>query len=98
MPFILTVMIKKNRGVPTVVDAILIGTVIRRLRKAKGLSQEILSGLAGLDRTHYSKIERGLRSPTLETLFKLSQALDIPPHKLVIEIENELKRQGAEET
>jgi len=51
------------------------------------MSQEVLSGLAGLDRTHYSKIERGLRSPTIDTLFKISQALDMPPHELIKQIE-----------
>ncbi len=45
------------------VDAGLIGEVIRNFRRSKGLSQEVLSGLAGLNRTHYSKIERGLRPP-----------------------------------
>ena len=49
------------------VDAAQIGEVIRICRVQKGLSQEVLSGLAGLDRTHYSKIERGLRSPTIDT-------------------------------
>lgn len=64
------------------------GTVIRRFRKSKGLSQEVLSGLAGLDRTHYSKIERGLRAPSIDTLFKIAHALDIPPHELIVAIEN----------
>ena len=70
------------------VNAILIGNVIRKCREEKGLSQEVLSGLADLDRTHYSKIERGLRSPTIDTLFKIAGALDMPPHLLMIEIEN----------
>ncbi len=51
------------------VNAALIGEVIRTYRVQRGLSQEVLSGLAGLDRTHYSKIERGLRSPTIDTFF-----------------------------
>lgn len=70
------------------VNAELIGNVIQRFRNEKGMSQEVLSGLAGLDRTHYSKIERGLRSPTIDTLFKIAQALDVPPHELVKEIEH----------
>ena len=70
------------------VDAVLIGKVIQKCRMEKGISQEVLSGLAGLDRTHYSKIERGLRSPTIDTLFKIAGALDMPPHQLMIEIEN----------
>ena len=72
-------------------DPVLVGQTIQRLRKARGLSQEVLSGLADLDRTHYSKIERGLRSPTLETLFKIAHALDIPPHVLIIEIEKNVE-------
>lgn len=75
------------------VSAELIGSVIQKIRKSKGLSQEVLSGLAGLDRTHYSKIERGLRSPTIETLFKISFALDMPPHILMKEIEQAGKEQ-----
>ncbi len=71
----------------------LIGSVIASYRKAKGLSQEVLSGLAGLDRTHYSKIERGLRSPTIDTLFKIAHALDMPTHELVRAIETALTNQ-----
>ena len=68
-------------------DAVSVGRVFRRYRIEKGWTQEVLSGFAGLDRTHYSKIERGLRSPTLETVFKIAHALDIPPHELIIAIE-----------
>lgn len=70
------------------VDAALIGKVIQKCRKERHITQEVLSGLADLDRTHYSKIERGLRSPTIDTLFKIASALDMPPHQLMIEIEN----------
>ena len=70
------------------VNAVLIGKAIRKCREEKGLTQEVLSGLADLDRTHYSKIERGLRSPTIDTLFKIAGALDMPPHQLMMEIEN----------
>ena len=73
------------------VDRVLVGEVLRRLREEKGKTQEVVSGLAGLDRTHYSKIERGLRSPTLDTLWKVAHALDLKPHELVEEIEKALK-------
>lgn len=72
------------------VDAVLIGQILQEYRVKKGMSQELLSGLAGLDRTHYSKIERGLRSPTLDTLFKIAQALEIPPHEIVRMIEGRM--------
>ena len=70
------------------ISAASIGDVIRELREKKGLTQEQLSGLATLDRTHYSKIERGLRSPTIDTIFKISYALDIKPHELIKIIED----------
>lgn len=69
------------------VDVKKMGQVIASFRHEKGMSQELLSGLAGLDRTHYSKIERGLRSPTIDTLFKIAQALEIPPDQIIREIE-----------
>ena len=72
------------------VDAVLIGQILQEYRVKKGMSQELLSGLAGLDRTHYSKIERGLRSPTLDTLFKIAQALEIPPYEIVRTIEGRM--------
>ena len=75
------------------VDAALIGSIIQSLRISKGLSQEVLSGLAGLDRTHYSKIERGLRSPTIDTLFKIASGLGMPPHEIIIAIEKATKNE-----
>lgn len=73
------------------VDAELLGKITRDHRVQKRMSQEFLSGLADLDRTHYSKIERGLRSPTIDTLFRIAKALDIPPHIIVEEIEKNIK-------
>ena len=75
------------------VSAAQIGEVIRTYRVRKGLSQEVLSGLAGLDRTHYSKIERGLRSPTIDTFFRIVQALDMPPHQLMKALERAVAAQ-----
>ena len=48
-------------------DASLVGRVIQDYRESKGLSQEVVSGLADIGRTHLSAIERGTRKPTLET-------------------------------
>ncbi len=76
------------------VNATLVGHVIQKCRKAKGITQEVLSGLADLDRTHYSKIERGLRSPTIDTLFKIAGALDMSPHELIMEIEKAVNEQA----
>ncbi|HDD05125.1 MAG TPA: XRE family transcriptional regulator [Candidatus Aenigmarchaeota archaeon] len=50
---------------------------LKKLRIAKGLSQEQLALLAGLNRTYISKIEKAKRNITLETVQKLASALGI---------------------
>ena len=71
-------------------DSRSVGEAIAHCRREKGLSQEILSGLADIGRTHLSAIERGERKPTLETLYRISQALGIRMSDLVEEIEKRL--------
>lgn len=73
-------------------NAELVGQVIQRKREQKKLSQEVISGLAGIGRTHLSAIERGERKPTLETFFKIAEALNIRPSVLMAEIEAELEK------
>ena len=70
----------------------IVGQVIQRKREQKKLSQEVISGLAGIGRTHLSAIERGERKPTLETFFKIAEALNIRPSMLLSEIEDELNK------
>ena len=72
-------------------DSKIVGEVIADYRKRKNLSQEVLSGLANIGRTHLSAIERGERKPTLETLYRLSVALDMSMSDIVGEIEKRLK-------
>ena len=64
-----------------------VGAVIQAVREEKGLSQEVVSGLAGIGRTHLSAIERGVRKPTLETFFKIAEALDMSASELMKRIE-----------
>ena len=69
-------------------DPVIVGKVIAENRIKKNMSQEVLSGLSAIGRTHLSAIERGIRKPTLETLYKISQALGVRMSELVDEIEN----------
>ena len=69
-------------------DAIIVGRVIQEFREDRGLSQEVVSGLADIGRTHLSAIERGVRKPTLETFFRLCEAMDILPSELMKRIED----------
>lgn len=71
-------------------DPFAVGKVIARFRENKGVTQEVLSGLSDIGRTHLSAIERGERKPTLETLYRISRALDVKMSDIVIEIEKEI--------
>lgn len=65
------------------------GSVIHRLRVQRGMTQEMLSGFAGIARTHLSMIETGSKNPNLDTLWRIAQALDMKPSELVAAIEEE---------
>lgn len=65
----------------------LLGKEIARLRKRIGLSQEELGFRADVHRTYISQLERGLKSPTLSVILKLSLALKVSASKLVATVE-----------
>lgn len=71
-------------------DSKVVGLVIRRLRNEKQISQDVLSGLAGIGRTHLTMIENGKKNPNFETVWKIALALDLPPSKLVELFEQEM--------
>ena len=73
-------------------DSITVGKVIQRFREEKGLSQEVLSGFADIGRTHLSAIERGARKPTLETFYRISEAMNIKPSILLRAIEEDVEK------
>ena len=69
-----------------------VGQTIRALRRAKGISQDVLSGLAGIARTHLSMIENGSKQANFETIWKIAYALDLRPSELVAQIEQTAQR------
>lgn len=68
-------------------NAAVVGQCIQKTREGKGLSQEVVSGLAGIGRTHLSAIERGERKPTLETFYKIACAMRVRPSELLAMVE-----------
>jgi transcriptional regulator with XRE-family HTH domain len=56
---------------------------VRRLRKAKRLSQEALADVCGYHRTYIGGIERGERNITIATLEALAGALGADPRQLL---------------
>ena len=73
-------------------DPMLVGRVIASFRRKRGMTQEVLSGLADIGRTHLSAIERGERKPTLETLYRLSVAMDVRMSDMVLAMEAAMER------
>ena len=49
---------------------------MKRLRKARGWSQEALADEAGLDRTYISGIERVVKNPTITVVERVASALE----------------------
>jgi transcriptional regulator with XRE-family HTH domain len=56
---------------------------VRRLRAKKKLSQKALADKVGISVSYVSMLERGQRSPPLETIEKMAKALGVPPGALL---------------
>ena len=70
-------------------DHRMMGIVIRKLRIKKGLSQEVLSGFACISRSHLAMIENGSISPTVDTLWRIAEALGMKLSELFALMEQE---------
>lgn len=67
------------------------GVVIRKLREKYGISQETLAFEADLTRNYISLLENGKRSPTLNTMLRISKALQVSLVQLVERVEWEMQ-------
>ena len=74
-------------------SAITVGKVLQAFRSEKGLSQEVVSGFADIGRTHLSAIERGVRKPTLETFYRICEAMDVRPSIVMLRLEEETEKE-----
>jgi len=63
------------------------GKALRQVRKSRNISQETLALEGDFDRTYISLMERGLRSPTIRTVVRLAEVLDVRPSEIVQEME-----------
>jgi transcriptional regulator with XRE-family HTH domain len=61
----------------------LVGRNVRRIRQAKGLTQEELAERSGFGQNYLSDLERGRRNPTVVTLWELAQTLGVTPVELI---------------
>lgn len=59
------------------------GRRVREVRKAKGISQERLAEMAGIDRSYMGNIERGEKNVTLKKVYEICDALEVKIQNLV---------------
>lgn len=64
------------------------GKTLKLLRLEKGFTQEKLAELSNLDVTFISKLENGRVQPTLSTIFKISNSLEIKPSLVIEKVES----------
>ena len=74
----------------------MIGTRIKEIRNRKGLTQEQLSEKMEINPKYLSSIERGNENPTLNTLIKLSESLEVDLGEIFgfIQIEDPVERKS----
>ena len=73
-------------------DHTVTGRVIRQLRLERGMSQEVLSGLAAISRSHLAEIEGGKDNANVETLWRVAGALEIRLSDLIRRVEEEIEQ------
>ncbi len=64
------------------------GEVLQEIRRERGLSQEQLGFESGYHRTYVSLLERGKKSPSLNAIFRLANALKINPADVLLRVED----------
>lgn len=72
--------------------AIAFGAAVRDERTSQGIAQETLAHLAGIERSHMGKIERGEHMPTLALILKIARALGRSASELMLETEVRLPK------
>jgi len=68
------------------------GTVLRRAREERTITQEDLAHVSGVARSFIAKMEAGRRQPTITTVFRLAHALGVEPGVLLARTAEELGR------
>ncbi len=61
----------------------IVGANVRRLRQARGLTQEEAAFRSGIDLTYLGGIERGRRNPSLLVMVRIAKALSVQPLELL---------------
>ncbi len=66
----------------------MVGQNVRLIRQKKSLTQEKFAELSGFSQQYISGLEKGLRNPTVVTLYELATALGVSPVELIRPLKN----------
>lgn len=66
----------------------MLGDVLKSFREEAGMTQEALAFEAEVDRTYISQLERNKKSPTLDVLFRLCEAMGVKASELISRVED----------
>jgi transcriptional regulator with XRE-family HTH domain len=68
------------------------GAAMREVRAERAISQEAAAQACDLDRSYYGALERAVKSPTLPTIWKIADGLEVKPSELLRRAEQHLDR------
>ncbi len=66
---------------------------MRKAREAAGLTQEQVAVAARIDRAHLSLLENDRKSPTVDTLLRIAEAVGVPASRILARVERTTRRE-----
>jgi len=72
------------------------GQIIGCIRTQRNMSQEVLSGLSGVARSHLAMIETGNKNANVDTLWRIAEALGMRLSEFFRMVENEIEKEGSQ--
>ncbi|MFA6990268.1 MAG: helix-turn-helix transcriptional regulator [Candidatus Gastranaerophilaceae bacterium] len=68
----------------------LLGSLVKKLRKEKGKSINLISNEAELSKSIWANLEKGHKDPQFTTLWRIAEALDMPLSEIILVLESEI--------
>ena len=64
-----------------------LSTIIKKYRLEQNKSISLISDEIGMTKSMWADLEKSIKDPQLSTLWRISEALDVPMSKIIIELE-----------
>ena len=69
------------------------GAIMRRLRRVKDLTQDEIAARLEIAPSYVSRLENNVKKPSVEMLFRVADALDVPVGEIIAEMEKEREKE-----